>query len=64
MASICGHAIYATMMAIASRRRTAMVTFSANGDRIAPDGALMQHLHPRALDKAHLDQPAFKFDIR
>ena len=36
----------------------------ADGDRIASDNALMQHLDPGAFDKAEFDQPAFKFDRR
>ena len=53
------------MMAMASRRRTAMVTFvDANRDRIAADNALVQHLDPGAFDEAELDQPAFEFRRR
>ena len=33
----------------------------AHRDRIAADGALMQHLDPGALDEAEFDQPAFEF---
>jgi len=52
------------MTAIASRRRTAMVTFfHTDGDRITPDDALVQHLDPGAFDKAELDQAAFELDV-
>ena len=50
------------MMAMASRRRTAMVMLStrtAIGSR--PTSAFVQHLDPRALDEAELDQPALEF---
>ena len=38
--------------------------FHANGDRVSPDGALMQHLDPRAFDEAELDQAAFELGVR
>ena len=53
------------MMAMASRRRTAIGdVLDADGDRVAPDQALVQHLDPGALDEAELDQPAFELDGR
>ena len=52
------------MMAIASRRRTAMVTFSTRtAIGIAADDAFVQDLDPRALDEAEFDQPAFKLGV-
>ena len=53
------------MMAMASRRRTAMVMLStrtAIGSR--PTSALVQDLDPGALDEAELDQPALELDVR
>ena len=57
--------LQATMMAMASRRRTAMVVLStrtAIGSR--PTSAFVQDLDPGALDEAELDQPALELDVR
>jgi len=52
----------ATMMAIASRRRTAIVTFSPARHRVAPDNAFVQDLDIRA-SRTQLDQSAFQLGL-
>jgi len=56
--------LQATMMAMASRRRTAIVTFSTRTAIGSRPTMLRAAPRPCAFDKAEFDQPAFQFDGR